>query len=127
MGFSYKKRKNMVELAVLRECTAAPDSSASSLNATNDSETRDGDNGWPGMMSVRVYELDGMYDHPALPLAGDMWQLFEIQCHSKVAARRAQKSKKGSKPDGSDDNVDIVPTVDMRTRYILPAFLNRTF
>ncbi|KAF5730251.1 transcription initiation factor TFIID subunit 2 isoform X1 [Tripterygium wilfordii] len=120
MGFSYNKRKNMVELAVLRECTAAADSSASTLNATNDSEIGDGDNGWPGMMSIRVYELDGMYDHPVLPLTGDTWQLFEIQCHSKLAARRAQKPKKGSKPDGSDDNVDIVPTVDMRTSMDSP-------
>lgn len=109
----------MVELAVLRGCTASPDSSASVLNVNADSENRDGDIGWPGMMSIRVYELDGMYDHPILPMAGDTWQLLEIQCHSKLAARRFQKPKKGSKPDGSDDNGDVIPALDMRSRYIL--------
>ena len=117
MGFSYNKRKNMVELAVLRGCTASPDSSASVLNVYADSENRDGDIGWPGMMSIRVYELDGMYDHPILPMAGDTWQLLEIQCHSKLAARRFQKPKKGSKPDGSDDNGDVTPALNMRSRY----------
>ena len=107
----------MVELAVLRGCTASPDSSASVLNVYADSENRDGDIGWPGMMSIRVYELDGMYDHPILPMAGDTWQLLEIQCHSKLAARRFQKPKKGSKPDGSDDNGDVTPALDMRSRY----------
>ncbi|CAK7349783.1 unnamed protein product [Dovyalis caffra] len=114
MGFSYNKRKNMVELAVLRECTAAPDANASFLNP--DSENREGDIGWPGMMSIRVYELDGMYDHPVLPLAGEMWQLLEIQCHSKLAARRFQKPRKSSKPDGLDENGDV-PASDMRSRY----------
>jgi transcription initiation factor TFIID subunit 2 len=116
MGFSYNKRKNMVELAVLREFTAAPDANASFLNL--DSENREGDIGWPGMMSIRVYELDGMYDHPVLPLAGEMWQLLEIQCHSKLAARRFQKPKKSSKPDGFDENGDV-PASDMRSRYII--------
>lgn len=120
MGFSYNKRKNIIELAVLRECTATLDSSVSLLNAIPDSENRDGDFGWPGVMTVRVYELDGMSDHPDLPLAGDAWQLLEIACHSKLAARRYQKPKKG-KPDGSDDNGDI-PTVDMRSRYLIIFF-----
>lgn len=119
MGFSYNKRKNIVELAVLRECTATPDSSGPVLTSNLDSENRDSDIGWPGMMSIRVHELDGMYDHPVLPMAGDTWQLLEIQCHSRLAARRALKPKKGSKPDGSDDNVDAVATLDMRSRYIL--------
>ncbi|GMI95305.1 TBP-associated factor 2 [Hibiscus trionum] len=114
MGFSYNKRKNIIELAVLRECTATIDSSVSVLNANPDSENRDGDIGWPGVMTVRVYELDGMSDHPILPMAGDSWQLLEIACHSKLAARRYQKPKKGSKPDGSDDNGDL-PTADMRS------------
>ncbi|KAF2325520.1 hypothetical protein GH714_029810 [Hevea brasiliensis] len=118
MGFSYNKRKNMVELAVLRECTATPDASASVLNS--DSDNREGDIGWPGMMSIRVYELDGMYDHPILPLAGEMWQLLEIQCHSKLAARRFQKPKKGSKPDGSDENGDAVPATDIRSSLESP-------
>lgn len=118
MGFSYNKRKNIIELAVLRECTATIDSNVSVLNANPDSENRDGDIGWPGVMTVRVYELDGMSDHPDLPMAGDAWQLLEIACHSKLAARRYQKPKKGSKPDGSDDNGDL-PTVDMRSRYFI--------
>ncbi|OAY50235.1 transcription initiation factor TFIID subunit 2 isoform X2 [Manihot esculenta] len=118
MGFSYNKRKNMVELAVLRECTAVPDASTSVLNP--DSDNRDGDIGWPGMMSIRVYELDGMYDHPVLPLAGEMWQLLEIQCHSKLAARRFQKPKKGSKPDGSDENGDAIPATDIRSSLESP-------
>ncbi|XP_022738715.1 transcription initiation factor TFIID subunit 2 isoform X2 [Durio zibethinus] len=119
MGFSYNKRKNIIELAVLRECTATIDSSVSVLNANPDSENHDGDIGWPGVMTVRVYELDGMSDHPDLPMAGDAWQLLEIACHSKLAARRYQKPKKGSKPDGSDDNGDI-PTVDMRSSVESP-------
>lgn len=104
MGFSYNKRKNMVELAVLRSCTARPDAEPPNTNA--ESEAREAEVGWPGMMSIRVNELDGMYDHPILPMAGDSWQLLEIQCHSKLAARRFLKPKKGSKADGSDDNGD---------------------
>lgn len=119
MGFSYNKRKNMVELAVLRGCTAISDSSASAINCKPESENREGDIGWPGMMSIRVFELDGTFDHPVLPMAGENCQLVEIQCHSKLAARRFQKSKKGSKPDGSDDNGDGVPAFDMRSRYII--------
>lgn len=115
MGFSYNKRKNMVELAVMRGFTAIPDPSATVLNGNPDSENREG--GWPGMMSIRVHELDGMYDHPILPMAGETWQLLEIQCHSKLAAKRFQKPKKGSKPDGSDDNADALPSVDMRSKY----------
>ncbi|PIN24631.1 TATA binding protein associated factor [Handroanthus impetiginosus] len=114
MGFSYNKRKNMVELAVLRGCTSRPDSWASVDNVNPDSENREGGVGWPGMMSIRVHELDGMYDHPILPMAGEPWQLLEIQCHSKLAAKRFQKPKKGSKPDGSDDNGDAVAASDVR-------------
>lgn len=118
MGFSYNKRKNMVELAVMRGFTAIPDPSAAVLNGNPDSENREG--GWPGMMSIRVHELDGMYDHPILPMAGETWQLLEIQCHSKLAAKRFQKPKKGSKPDGSDDNADALSSVDMRSNNDSP-------
>ncbi|XP_051150213.1 transcription initiation factor TFIID subunit 2 [Andrographis paniculata] len=114
MGFSYNKRKNMVELAVLRGCTSAPDSWLGIDNMNPDSENREGGIGWPGMMSIRVHELDGMYDHPILPLAGEPWQLLEIQCHSKLAAKRFQKPKKGLKTDGSDDNGDAMATTDVR-------------
>nr|XP_025616520.1 transcription initiation factor TFIID subunit 2 isoform X4 [Arachis hypogaea] len=114
MGFSYNKRKNIVELAVLRGCTASQTSSTSALDINPNTENRDGDSGWPGMMSIRVYELDGMYDHPILPMAGEAWQLLEIQCHSKLAARRFQKPKKGLKLDGSDDNGDV-PSMDVRS------------
>ena len=118
MGFSYNKRKNMVELAVLRGCTAAPDSNASVVNSRPESENRDSEVGWPGMMSIRVHELDGTFDHPVLPMAGETWQLVEIQCHSKLAARRFQKPKKCSKHDGSDDNGDGTPALDIRSRYV---------
>jgi transcription initiation factor TFIID subunit 2 len=67
------------------------------------------------MMSVRVYELDGMYDHLSLPMAGDTCQLLEIQCHSKLVARRIQRPKKGGKGDGSDDNGEVAATLDSRT------------
>ncbi|XP_071903479.1 transcription initiation factor TFIID subunit 2-like isoform X1 [Coffea arabica] len=120
MGFSYNKRKNMIELAVLRGCTARPDPTAALSNANPDSEKREGDVGWPGMMSIRVHELDGMYDHPILPMAGDSWQLLEIQCHSKLAAKRFQKPRKGLKPDGSDDNGDSVPALDIRSNSDSP-------
>lgn len=108
----------MFELAILRECTARLDSSASMTNGKPDSEKQEGDVGWPGMMSIRVHELDGMYDHPILPMTGEPWQLLEIQCHSRLAAKRFQKPKKGSKPDGSDDNGDVVANVDTRLTYV---------
>ncbi|XP_052179990.1 transcription initiation factor TFIID subunit 2 isoform X2 [Diospyros lotus] len=120
MGFSYNKRKNMVELAVMRGCTASLDSMTKVVNGDLDTENRESDVGWPGMMSIRVYELDGMYDHPILPMAGETWQLLEIQCHSKLAAKRFQKPKKGSKPDGSDDNGDAVSNLDLRSNADSP-------
>ncbi|KAK4478763.1 hypothetical protein RD792_014262 [Penstemon davidsonii] len=120
MGFSYNKRKNMLELAVLRGCTSRPDSWTGVDNINPDSENRESDVGWPGMMSIRVHELDGMYDHPILPMAGEPWQLLEIQCHSKLAAKRFQKTKKGSKADGSDDNGDAVATTDVRSNSESP-------
>ncbi|XP_047266049.1 transcription initiation factor TFIID subunit 2 isoform X2 [Capsicum annuum] len=113
MGFSYNKRKNMVELAILRECTARLDSSNAMTNGKPDTEKQEGD-GWPGMMSIRVHELDGMYDHPILPMTGETWQLLEFQCHSRLAAKRFQKPKKSSKPDGSDDNGDTAINIDTR-------------
>ncbi|PHT47203.1 Transcription initiation factor TFIID subunit 2 [Capsicum baccatum] len=113
MGFSYNKRKNMVELAILRECTARLDSSNAMTNGKPDTEKQEGD-GWPGMMSIRVHELDGMYDHPILPMTGETWQLLEFQCHSRLAAKRFQKPKKSSKPDGSDDNGDTTINIDTR-------------
>ncbi|XP_077241077.1 TBP-associated factor 2 isoform X2 [Tasmannia lanceolata] len=113
MGPSYNKRKNMIELSVVRGCTATSDSLRKVSNGNPDTETREGDVGWPGMMSIRVHELDGMYDHPSLPMAGETLQLLEIPCHSKNSARRIQKPKKGAKADGSDDNGDAFATVDM--------------
>ncbi|KAG9136034.1 hypothetical protein Leryth_022471 [Lithospermum erythrorhizon] len=120
MGFSYNKRKNLVELAVLRGCTSRPDSRVTVSGRSNESESREGDDGWPGMMSIRVHELDGMYDHPILPMAGEPWQILEIQCHSKLASKRFQKPKKGSRPDGSDDNGDSVPAPEMRSNSDAP-------
>ncbi|KAK1407423.1 hypothetical protein QVD17_39039 [Tagetes erecta] len=115
MGFSYNKRKNLVELAALRGCTATPESNSTFSNPKPDFAKREADAGWPGMMSIRVHELDGMYDHPVLPMAGETWQLLEIQCHSRLASKRFQKPKKGPKHDGSDDNADTVASVDMRS------------
>ncbi|XP_068304950.1 transcription initiation factor TFIID subunit 2 isoform X1 [Pyrus communis] len=125
MGFSYNKRKNMVELAVLRGCTGGSDSIASAVNANPEPEKRDIDNGWPGMMSIRAHELDGTFDHPVLPMAGETWQLLEIQCHSKLAARRFQKPKKSSKLDGADDNGDATPALDMRSSMESPLLWMR--
>ena len=115
LGISYNKRRNLVELAVSRGCTAKADPvSDSHVNG----DIQEGATGWPGMMSVRVHETDGVYDHPILPMAGEALQVVELQCHSKLAAKRFQKTKKGSKPDGSDDNVDA-STQENRTRSIL--------
>ncbi|KAM6593682.1 hypothetical protein CsatA_001385 [Cannabis sativa] len=125
MGFSYNKRKNMIELAVLRGCTAVPDSSASVVNGRPESENRDSEVGWPGMMSIRAHELDGTFDHPVLPMAGETWQLVEIQCHSKLATRRFQKPKKGTKLDGSDDNGDGTLPLDMRSSMDSPLLWMR--
>lgn len=104
----------------MRGLTATQDPSGSVPNSNFDPENREG--GWPGMMSIRVHELDGMYDHPILPMAGETWQLLEIQCHSKLATKRFQKTKKGSKPDGSDDNADAVPSIDMRSKYAISLY-----
>uniref|UniRef100_A0ACD5XL59 Uncharacterized protein n=1 Tax=Avena sativa TaxID=4498 RepID=A0ACD5XL59_AVESA len=116
LGISYSKRRNMVELAVSRGCTAKADPDSDSHA---DGDIQEGANGWPGMMSVRVHETDGVYDHPILPMAGEALQVVELQCHSKVAAKRFQKTKKGSKPDGSDDNVDA-STQENRTSMDAP-------
>lgn len=115
MGLSYNKRRNMIELAVLRGCTSNMGSNSAPARGTVNGEFQPSDDGWPGMMSVRVYELDGMYDHPSLPMAGDTSQLLEIQCHSKLAARRIPRPKKGGKGDGSDDNGEVTATLDSRT------------
>jgi len=78
----------MIELAVSRGCTA---------KATPDPDThtngdpREGDAGWPGMMSVRVHETDGAYDHPVLPMVGEALQVVEILCHTRLAAKRVWK------------------------------------
>lgn len=82
-------------------------------------DIQEGATGWPGMMSVRVHETDGAYDHPILPMAGEALHVVELQCHSKLAAKRFQKTKKGSKPDGSDDNVDA-STQENRTSMDSP-------
>lgn len=105
-------------MAALRECTASLDARLSVIGAISDSENRDVDVGWPGIMSIRVYELDGMSDHPKLPMAGDRWQLLELPCHSKLAAKRYQKPKKGGKPDGADENVDALAPLDNKTRWV---------
>ena len=99
----------------MRGFTAMPDTSTEPTYGKAESENREG--GWPGMMSIRVHELDGMYDHPILPMAGETGQLLEIQCHSKLAAKRFQRPKKGAKPDGSDDNNEAPPSVDIRSKY----------
>ncbi|XP_076922819.1 transcription initiation factor TFIID subunit 2-like isoform X2 [Bidens hawaiensis] len=120
MGFTYNKRKNLVELAALRGCTATPDSNPTFPNSKPDFVKREVDAGWPGMMSIRVHELDGMYDHPVLPMAGETWQLLEIQCHSRLVSKRFQKPKKGPKHDGSDDNADAVASADTRSNNDSP-------
>ncbi|KAG2634965.1 hypothetical protein PVAP13_2NG321000 [Panicum virgatum] len=116
LGISYSKKRNMIELAVSRGCTAkaTPDS-----DSHTNGDTREGDAGWPGMMSVRVHETDGAYDHPVLPMAGEALQVVEIQCHSKLAAKRVWKSKKSTKFDGSDDNIDV-STQENRTSIDSP-------
>ncbi|KQJ90190.1 hypothetical protein BRADI_4g29947v3 [Brachypodium distachyon] len=116
LGISYSKRRNVVELAVSRGCTAKADPGSDSH--VND-DIQDSANGFPGMMSVRVHETDGVYDHPILPMAGEALQVVELQCHSKLAAKRFQKTKKGSKPDGSDENVEA-STQENRTSMDSP-------
>ncbi|KAK3133299.1 hypothetical protein QOZ80_6AG0534820 [Eleusine coracana subsp. coracana] len=103
LGISYSKKRNMIELAVSRGCTTKP---APDSDTHTNGEIREADAGWPGMMSVRVHETDGAYDHPVLPMAGEALQVVEIQCHSKLAPKRVWKSKKNTKLDGSDDNID---------------------
>ncbi|CAA6664856.1 unnamed protein product [Spirodela intermedia] len=113
MGFSYNKRRNMIEMGVVRDSTAPIGGSITADNPG--AENREGGaGGWPGMMSIRVHELDGVYDHPSLSMTGENCQLLEIQCHSKLAAKRVQKPKKGTKPDGADENTDAVGSMDVR-------------
>ncbi|XP_062199068.1 transcription initiation factor TFIID subunit 2-like [Phragmites australis] len=116
LGMSYSKKRNMIEFAISRGCTAkaAPDS-----DSLANGDIQEGDAGWPGMMSIRVHETDGAYDHPVLSMAGEALQVVEIQCHSKLAAKRIWKSKKSSKVDGSDDNVDA-STQENRTSIDSP-------
>ncbi|KAL9273331.1 Transcription initiation factor TFIID subunit 2-like protein [Drosera capensis] len=114
MGFSYNKRKNLAELAAFRECTAVSVMIVPGLGGNSDSLNREIDSGWPGMMTIKVHELDGTHDH-LLPMSGDAWQLLEIKCHSRLTTKRFQKPKKSSKPDGSDDNGDAPGQFDIRT------------
>eukprot|EP00249_Psilotum_nudum_P022024 c28343_g3_i2 orf=253-2820(-) len=113
MGFVYSKRRNIIELAVHRGCTATRDVAIETEDNLLKEKQRDSDTGWPGMMSIRVHEVDGMYDHPILPMAGDAYQLLEIQCHSKLGSRRIQRPKKGSKLESTEE-IDPSPTVDSR-------------
>ncbi|MCO5592047.1 hypothetical protein L7F22_046041 [Adiantum nelumboides] len=114
MGFEYNKRRNMIELAVFRSCTASSEKMIESKGVDEVTDRAKGtDAGWPGMMSIRVHEIDGMYDHPSLPMSGDTYQLLEIQCHSKLAGRRFQRPKKGSKADGAEE-AEQLATVDSR-------------
>ncbi|KAL6600790.1 hypothetical protein ACP70R_045075 [Stipagrostis hirtigluma subsp. patula] len=117
LGISYSKKRNMIELAVSRGCTAK---TAPGSDSQANGDIREVDAGWPGMMSVRVHETDGAYDHPVLPMAGEALQVVEIQCHSKLAAKRIWKSKKSSKLDGSDDNIDASTTQENRTSIDSP-------
>ncbi|XP_024402345.1 transcription initiation factor TFIID subunit 2 isoform X1 [Physcomitrium patens] len=116
MGFVYSKRRNMVELAVHRESTAMPKHvGVIGKVEAPESKLRLSDMGWPGMMSIRLHELDGMYDHPSLPMAGDCYQLLELQCHSKLAGRRIQRPKKGAKGEAVEDNVDATPAQSLES------------
>lgn len=102
----------MVELAVRRVSTAVsrPVAGLAKTEGAAAGKFRAADMGWPGMMSIRLHELDGMYDHPSLPMAGDALQLLELQCHSKLAGRRIQRPKKGTtKADAVEDNVESTP------------------
>lgn len=104
----------MIELAVMRTSTAT----SSSVSVNPELEEREADFSWPGMMSVRVHELDGTYDHPSLAMSGEPLQLLEVQLHSRLASKRLQKPKKLIKADGSDDNNDAISALDTRTWYI---------
>ncbi|XP_024359807.1 transcription initiation factor TFIID subunit 2 isoform X2 [Physcomitrium patens] len=116
MGFVYSKRRNMVELAVRRESTSIPKRvGAVGKLEIPDLKLRNSDMGWPGMMSIRLHELDGMYDHPSLPMAGDCYQLLELQCHSKLAGRRMQRPKKGTKGEAVEDRVDATPAQSLES------------
>ncbi|EFJ31790.1 hypothetical protein SELMODRAFT_408008 [Selaginella moellendorffii] len=104
MGFEYNKRRNIVEFAVHRDCTAPEVMMLGNKSIA--------DVGWPGMMNIQIHELDGMYDHPNLSLSGDVHQLLEIPCHSKMANRRPQRPKKPGKVEIIDDLADDKPSVE---------------
>ncbi|KAI5667610.1 hypothetical protein M9H77_17463 [Catharanthus roseus] len=88
IGFSFIKRKNMIELAVLRGCTARPDPNVA--------------------VSVAIPILkNGKF----MAVAGNTMP-------SKLAAKGFQKPKKVSRPDGCDDNDDSVPPVETRSKYV---------
>ena len=114
MGFEYSKRRNVIELAVRRECTASCEMILQPKSDVIFEQRRSTDVGWPGMMSIRIHETDGMYDHPILSMAGDTYQLLEIQCHSKLVGKKIQRPKKGTKGDVED--LDTFPGADARLR-----------
>ncbi|KAH7306785.1 hypothetical protein KP509_22G030300 [Ceratopteris richardii] len=113
MGFEYNRRRNMIELAVLRSSMTAAQMAEPRRNDESAERARASDAGWPGMMSICVHEIDGMYDHPSLPMSGDTYQLLDIHCHSKLAGRRIQRPKKGMKSDGVED-LDHYAAADSR-------------
>lgn len=119
MGFLYSKRRNMIELAVHRGCTSYSDKRMQAEGDATSGLPKMDDVGWPGMMSIRVHELDGMYDHPSLPMSGDTYQLLEIHCHSKLAGRRIQRPRKGSKLEVAED-MEQTPATDARQNIESP-------
>lgn len=104
LGFTYNKRRNLVELAVERSATDSPDAATS--GKAEEQSPKNAPVGWPGYMSVRMHELDGMFDHPTLAISGEPYQVLDLQCHSKLAGRRVQRPKKGAKGDVTDEAVD---------------------
>lgn len=74
MGFVYSKRCNMVELVVCWEFIFI----LKCVGVVGKFEIFDLkfcnlDMGWFGMMSIRLYELDGMYDYLSLFMVGDCY------------------------------------------------------
>lgn len=74
MGFVYSKRCNMVEFVVCWEFIVMF-KYVGVIGKVGIFELKfcDLNMGWLGMMSIRLYELDGMYDYLSLFMVGDCY------------------------------------------------------
>ncbi|GAQ89684.1 TATA binding protein associated factor [Klebsormidium nitens] len=97
VAFNYIRRRNLLEVALVRTATASADPAvlaASSGAKSSDLSDINPESGWPGSLPIRVQELDGSFDH-LVALSGDPFDKAELQCHSKLTAAKKLIAKEG--------------------------------